>query len=128
MIGRLAPEQFIELTKHLVKPVARKAKDVVATLLGHSSTRMVEKVYGRLDEATLASAVGKLPGGVVYQLHAGVTVTQENRGEHGAGGTTYAQAAIANSVEESFGSRALLVPSPGIEPGTRGFSVRCSTI
>lgn len=34
---------------------------VVATLLGHSSTRMVERVYGRLDSATLARAISKLP-------------------------------------------------------------------
>jgi integrase len=37
---------------------------VVATLLGHNSTGMVEKVYGRLDAATLARAISKLPGGV----------------------------------------------------------------
>jgi hypothetical protein len=34
---------------------------VVAQLLGHSSTRMVELVYGRLNEATLQRAVAKLP-------------------------------------------------------------------
>lgn len=36
---------------------------VVAQLLGHSSTRMVELVYGRLDTRTLADAVAKLPDG-----------------------------------------------------------------
>ena len=34
----------------------------VAHLLGHSSTRMVEKVYGRLTPAVYADAVAKLPG------------------------------------------------------------------
>ena len=34
---------------------------VVAQLLGHSSSRMVELVYGRLDTATLAAAVSHLP-------------------------------------------------------------------
>jgi integrase len=34
---------------------------VVAQLLGHSSSRMVELVYGRLDTATLTAAVSKLP-------------------------------------------------------------------
>lgn len=33
----------------------------VATLLGHSSTRMVEKVYGRLSETDLGDAVARLP-------------------------------------------------------------------
>lgn len=33
----------------------------VATLLGHSSTRMVEKVYGKLSRANLESAIAMLP-------------------------------------------------------------------
>jgi integrase len=106
---------------------ARESLFVVATLLGHSSTRMVELVYGRLDERTLASAVDKLPGGTLHQLHAGVTVTPSKGGEHGAGGAMLAQAAIVNSVEESLGLRDYVVPRVGIEPTTRGFSVRCST-
>lgn len=36
---------------------------VVARLLGHTSTKMVDLVYGRLSEETLAEAVGRLPGG-----------------------------------------------------------------
>jgi len=106
---------------------ARESLFVVATLLGHSSTRMVEKVYGRLDETTLASAIEKLPGGTLHQLHAGVTLRPQNDDEHGAGGTMIAQAAIVNSVEESLGLRNFGVPRVGIEPTTRGFSVRCST-
>jgi len=106
---------------------ARESLFVVATLLGHSSTRMVELVYGRLDERTLASAVDKLPGGSLHQLHAGVTVTPSNGGEHVAGGAALAQAAIVNSVEESLGLQNFGVPRVGIEPTTRGFSVRCST-
>lgn len=35
---------------------------VVARLLGHTSTKMVDLVYGRLSAETLASAVSKLPG------------------------------------------------------------------
>ena len=34
---------------------------VVAQLLGHSSSRMVELVYGRLDAKTLEGAVNRLP-------------------------------------------------------------------
>ena len=33
---------------------------VIARLMGHSSTRMVDRVYGRLDDYTLAVALGKL--------------------------------------------------------------------
>lgn len=39
----------------------RESLFVVATLMGHCNTRMVEKVYGRLDHATLAGAIAKLP-------------------------------------------------------------------
>lgn len=34
---------------------------VVATLMGHSSTRMVERVYGRLSKKNLGSAIAKMP-------------------------------------------------------------------
>jgi integrase len=37
---------------------------VVAQLLGHTSSRMVELVYGRLDHLTLAKAVRSLPAGL----------------------------------------------------------------
>lgn len=36
----------------------------VAALLGHSSTRMVEMVYGKLADSTLRAAIGRLPGSV----------------------------------------------------------------
>lgn len=36
---------------------------VVARLLGHTSTKMVDLVYGRLSPETLAAAVERLPGG-----------------------------------------------------------------
>lgn len=36
---------------------------VVARLLGHASTKMVDLVYGRLSTETLAGAVDRLPGG-----------------------------------------------------------------
>ncbi len=105
---------------------ARESLFVVATLLGHNSTRMVELVYGRLDAATLASAISKLPGGQ-RDCHAGVTSLAQTGGKHGTGGTAIAQAAIVNSVEESLVSPTSVVPRDGVEPPTRGFSVRCST-
>ena len=96
---------------------------VVAQLMGHSSTRMVDLVYGKLDAGTLARAIGRLPGGVTD----GVTDSGANRWTGGTAGTTLAHAAITNSVEESAISTTSRVPRDGIEPPTRGFSVRCST-
>lgn len=92
---------------------------VVSRLLGHKSTRMVEMVYGQLDDATLASAIQRMPGG----SHAGVTHGVPNGGTGGVAGTTSPSASIANSVEESTISSSSTVPRDGIEPPTRGFSV-----
>jgi integrase len=92
---------------------------VVSRLLGHSSTRMVELVYGQLDEATLARAIDKLPGG----SHAGYTNTLPNRVTGGAIGTSSTAPTISNSVEDSVISSTSGVPRDGVEPPTRGFSV-----
>lgn len=40
---------------------AGESSHVVAQLLGHSSSQMVEKVYGRLAQKTLQDAISKLP-------------------------------------------------------------------
>ena len=87
---------------------------------------MVEKVYGRLDEATLAAAISRLPGGGP-DCNAGVTRDVRTAGTMGAGGNAIARAAIENSVENPVDSAVLVVPRDGVEPPTRGFSVRCST-
>ncbi len=92
---------------------------VVSRLLGHSSTRMVDLVYGQLDEATLAAAIQRLPGGCA----AGVTREVPTRGTGGAGGTSARPVSIVNSVEESAISSTSVVPRDGVEPPTRGFSV-----
>lgn len=93
---------------------------VVSRLLGHKSTRMVDLVYGQLNEEALSAAVDKLP----TWSHAGVTDTWANMATPGAAGTTIAQAAIVNSVESSRTSTEKRVPKDGVEPPTRGFSVR----
>ncbi len=82
---------------------------VVSRLLGHSSTRMVDLVYGQLDEATLAAAIQRLPGG----CDAGVTsaVPRSDTGRHDLP-TSGSAIVDGNSV-----------PRVGIEPTTRGFSV-----
>jgi integrase len=92
---------------------------VVSRLLGHKSTRMVDMVYGQLDDATLARAIERLPGG----CDAGVPREVPTRGTPGAGGTSAAPLSIVNSVEESAHSHGSEVPRVGIEPTTRGFSV-----
>ena len=110
---------------------------VVATLLGHSSTTMVEKVYGKLDAATLAGAVARLPSfsAAPAALHAGredraldgdcnagVTPSAAALGKQGSAGNSIATASITNSVENSVDSTGSEVPRDGVEPPTRGFS------
>ena len=93
---------------------------VVANLMGHTSTRMVDLVYGRVGPNDYELAIAKLPGAQVPddRSHAGYTNEAPKPGIDGTSGTA---ALVPYSAE-------LFVPSPGIEPGTRGFSVRCSTI
>jgi integrase len=90
---------------------------IVADLLGHSTTRMVDLVYGRIDNATLRTAIMRLPS-----CDAGVSNAMPQPGVAGTTGHTPSAPTITNSVEESAISSSCLVPSPGIEPGTRGFS------
>ena len=90
---------------------------IVSKLLGHSSTRMVERVYGQLDDATLAMAISRLGS-----CDAGVPNGLLRGGAGGATGTTPSSATIVNSVEESANSETSVVPRVGIEPTTRGFS------
>lgn len=83
----------------------------VAQLLGHSSSRMVELVYGRLDSAALRRAVSSLPGSrdcVGFVPREGLSV-----------------APVAHPVtSDPPDSSGLTVLGEGIEPSTRGFSVR----
>jgi integrase len=84
----------------------------VADLMGHSSTRMVDMVYGRLTPDTYRAAVSALPSCAV-----GVP----------DGGRTLALAGEIDRSGESLNraiSEESRVPRDGIEPPTRGFSVR----
>jgi len=101
---------------------AGESNMVVSRLLGHKSTRMVDLVYGQLSDATLAAAIGRLPG-----CDAGVPPAGPTRGGGGDGGTVGADYRAAVSVEKLVETAAYVVPRVGIEPTTRGFSVRCST-
>jgi integrase len=78
----------------------------VAHLLGHSSTRMVDLVYGRLNPATYLAAVAALP-----PCTTGVPDPVHRSAPPGAPGTARLEASAGSSV-----------PRGGIEPPTRGFS------
>ncbi len=88
---------------------------VLRRLLGHSSTRMVDLVYGQVDDGMLQRAVNQLPGGD-QRWEAGGKGNGVTGGIGGKGGPPF-------DPEVSLSS----VLGVGIEPTTRGFSVRASS-
>ncbi len=115
---------------------------VVAKLLGHSSTRMVDLVYGRLADENLVSATSTLPAVTLPGLSSGsrtvadsgAPLTQERSRERKPPSAGPSASPPKNNETprtlQSAGplmSDEMSVPGPGIEPGTRGFSVPCST-
>jgi hypothetical protein len=102
----------------------------VARLLGHTTSRMVELVYGQLDDETLKNAVSTLPplpkslpkapkarkqartAGSEWVVNSGPDVRQRRQ----------MQQTLPNKIKE------LTVPRGGIEPPTRGFSVRAGAL
>jgi integrase len=91
----------------------------VAKLLGHTSTRMVDLVYGQLASETLASAVELLPQWDVFGTTRGALPALP--GTPGtAGEVVAADEKPSARVDLSVLPR---VPGAGIEPATRGFSV-----
>jgi integrase len=82
---------------------------VVAKLLGHASTKMVDLVYGRLDEATLRRGISALPG------HCENSVKELGPAERPEGPP------VPNPSTTTDGKSVL---GKGIEPLTRGFSIR----
>ena len=90
---------------------------VVAKLLGHSSTRMVDAVYGRLNDANLMHAAALLPA--VQHGEIGSALVADAGRIPGLPGLPGPETIVA--------SRGRKVPGTGIEPVTRGFSVPCST-
>jgi len=106
---------------------AGASPDLIAPVMGHADSRMVERVYGRLPiedlRRRLATSIGAdcntgataSTGNGVQDCNTGATDRVENDESGGSIGSP-------DSVISTC-----LVPGPGIEPGTRGFSVPCST-
>src|SRR5262249_27536140 len=97
----------------------------IASLLGHKDSRMVERVYGRMDPHSLGRALQR-------RLDASEAVkpspTPENRCSAFVADASVLernQTPLTNQ-EVAFLSKKV-VSGDGIEPPTRGFSVLCST-
>lgn len=86
--------------------------NVVAALMGHGSTRMVEKVYGRVKRALMRREIAKLSGAC--------TTGVPDSGPVEASESLVSESALTQLAETLTNP----VLGPGIEPGTRGFSIR----
>jgi integrase len=113
----------------------------VARLLGHKSTRMVDLVYGKLSDATLAAAVQKLPALTIPALPLlPIRDTKSDKARvvaletgdkwvtaPGANMTQMAQVIPIQPIRSTPKSCVIMdtsvVPRDGVEPPTRGFSV-----
>ena len=120
---------------------AGESNFVVARMMGHSSTKMVDTIYGQLGDPSFEVAAGKFPAMSLPPAgSASVAERARTRRTRGAGrrsaatitsGTPGAENSETQGTLQSTGplmfERVEEVPGPGIEPGTRGFSVPCST-
>ncbi len=89
---------------------------LLAPIMGHADSRMVEKVYGRLSPADLAVRIAAAIGVEVPEdFRTCSTESVESVEVGGLGGLV------------SGGKPNDLAPAAGLEPATSGLTVRCST-
>jgi len=93
---------------------------IVATLLGHKSTRMVDLVYGKVSDATAAAWVART-------WDTDGTTPSQTGGADGAPDSAPPGPLTSENRGSPTRKRVSVVPRDGVEPPTRGFSVRCST-
>jgi hypothetical protein len=102
---------------------------LIAPLMGHADSRMVERAYGRLPVADLGTAVAA-PLGLPRPPLPSVASNAKNQND------CIAIASDSSEIDgfpgqtgswQPTGTPSGAVLGPGIEPGTRGFSIRCST-
>lgn len=115
-IAPFTPNDLRRSTAHQLK-LAGAPNELVAPVMGHKDTRMLERVYGRLNATDLAARLAATMG--LAAVPAAVTpVYQTTRTEPDSSDAS--DAPVAAKAAENTGS---LVPRDGIEPPTRGFSV-----
>jgi integrase len=106
--------------------------NLIAPMMGHADSRMVERVYGQLSTTALRDLVERAVYGTTDPIttagHLPETATQSM---DALDSVDTVVATTEQKTPPEAGSHALgdikLVPRDGIEPPTRGFSILCST-
>lgn len=118
-IGPCSPNDFRRTLGHWLRG-AGVAPDLIAAVLGHADSRMVERVYGRIPVEVLAArlrvSIGEMPA---EQMGTGVTPVAQT-------GTVYETRKTSDNGELpnlSVVTEGVAMPGDGIEPPTRGFSI-----
>ena len=100
--------------------------DLIAPLMGHADSRMVERVYGRLSlddhHRRLAESMG-----VAIQPAVSTVSNVCQTGADPVGRSGHTGPLGQRTGRKTQSNQGGVVPSPGFEPGTRGFSIHCST-
>lgn len=102
---------------------------LIGAMMGHADSRMVERVYGRLPlpdlHAAVATSLGvKIPSVAPKSKPDSDCITNASDSEDSVG---FDGPDGLGADGEGCETAGRVVLGPGIEPGTRGFSVRCST-
>jgi integrase len=94
----------------------------VGRLLGHTTSRMVDLVYGHLDDATKRRAIAHLPSLPATPVSGSASVADGGR-RKGSAATLEEADGTKTAAKNAAGG----VPRDRIELPTRGFSIPCST-
>ncbi len=104
-------------------------ESVTASLLGHANSSMLRRVYTQIGTEAKRAAMAKLPALIPPPaIAADCDVVCDKRTITAAVPAAPAETTpIPRNDENPANSEVFVVPRPGIEPGTRGFSIPCST-
>lgn len=127
-IPRCSPNDLRRTTGTWLR-AAGAAPDLIAPMMGHVDSRMVERVYGRLPTDALAGRLALATGSVEVLVARLVLARFAALLELVFGCSAGASTGLAFGAPAAFGALAdpmisrVSVPRDGIEPPTRGFSI-----
>jgi hypothetical protein len=107
-----SPNDLRRTLAHWLRAAGAPA-DLVAPVLGHVDTRMVQRVYGRLS-------AGELAGALTRAIDCSTGAAEPAQQPHPSASSDSEEQ--ATNAKNPGGNRGSGVPRDGVEPPTRGFS------